>query len=972
MELDDARQQPRYRLAHDLFVPAVISLSKEFRINRQRRRQRLRIAGLTSLLVVAVASLFALFKVNGSLNESRNLDKGKSLLAEAELIKEKLPQTSLLLTLEALNYLPADMQTITSGAGRNLLEGLYNIGGVSFPGYTGSLKGLSHSSSGKWVLGWTDHENILWKIEDGEPQEVVRLDMKIESAVFSPDDQWLVIADTNSVKAWPLEDMGIGKNPLVLPDARKDSDFIDWKIDDLKFTMAFNNSGTRLIAGGWLLASGKNRFIPLLKIGPGKVSVFSPDDKKLAVANGEFRYVVAFDSVNHVSADTLESYDVFPDMDLKFSHNSKWIVATGDEYGVHVWNIAKNSDRRPVRIPEDSSSSSFTDFSADDKYLVVANRDSDSGNIKLFELATLRGVPNMINLKYDSDLYNLYQKRVCSPHNQLIAISGNTLFVWDLNRPREAAREISCKYHLDGIEFGDKDQLLTPTLEGPILEWDLSNPEMNEPMGEMPGNEIYTNYIYACESNSYIIAGYIVDEYPHDPGLIPAADIGRPSLRIWKQWENYRAIPKESYIRDLRNTQFDPSAISPNGKWLFTGGQLFSLDSGGVLTKKRVLDPRPANFTPTALNDHWMAEVRNFRFQKTADTVLLWDLDRAKDSFLLRHNFSVRNIRFSRTGNWLIVYSASRVQLWDLRGPAPAMPVPVHLGENLSVISFSDDDRYLCAGFSDGGICVYDVSGEKPIVLVQGGESHKKGITYAGYYPSRKGFYMGSYDGCVDFWSPKGNGRELSFNLRNVDKALDRHDSVAFLEGGNDRWLFYKRSTMYISAGPLFCYDLGQRPDSAVQIIQRPYDKVSISNHWVVSKKESEKTISLWDLSEQDISPGQKDIYDPEYENSYALQLLISPDGRLLATAYRNKLGIRDIYRSDQPRLLSIETDTDVILKGISADGRWLITGGFRKLCAWPLDFEYLKKEALRVVGRTLTPQERRVYDIPQLSPHSR
>ena len=146
---------------------------------------------------------------------------------------------------------------------------------------------------------------------------------------------------------------------------------------------------------------------------------------------------------------------------------------------------------------------------------------------------------------------------------------------------------------------------------------------------------------------------------------------------------------------------------------------------------------------------------------------------------------------------------------------------------------------------------------------------------------------------------------------------------------------------------------------------------MTFHGHWVASRKRKEKTVSFWDLSAQDILPGRKDLYDPEYSDIAGSGMQISPDGKMLVTASNNRLSIRDIRGSDLPILLSVKLPSVVTIRGISADSRWLITEDGLEVCVWPLDFEYLKKEALRVVGRTLTPRERRVYDIPQLSQHS-
>lgn len=963
MELDEKQQQPRYRLAHDLFVPAVNGLSNEFRIARRKRRQRIRIASLTALLAAAVLSLLAFYRINRSLSDSRNLEKGRGLLIESAAIRDKSPQASLLLSLEALNYFPADMQTITSAAGRNLMGSLQSMGGIGFEGYTATLRGVSPSSNGKWVVAWSDNETILWKITMGIPRKVV-LSKSIYDAAFSLDDNMLITVGKDSMKIWQLgADSVMSIKKITLPDFESES------------TVTLSNSGILLVAGGYLLLKDKNSFVPLLTIGENDVCRFSADDNKLAISDGYTLELITLDNVANIRIDSLEDggKGSFRGVqDLKFSHNGQWLMERGEyEDSIRLWSLKNKDYKKPVYIQKDKKADTdpiLVDFSGDDKYLVIVNR-VDKIEARLIEMSTIKNKRKVLELTLQNES-DLNDAGIYDDENKLIAIGDKQLFVWDLNKPFLPPLTSSCNYHMSKIEITDIGQLLTATEEGPVLEWDISDSSLEGPIAERRGNEKPGNFLHASYTGNFVISGHIELGDPSDK-THPTAKGRQPDLRIWKLDDDYALLPRVFETKGLPVSSSGLSGFSPNGKWFLCGdikfASLWKFDSTGSLSDRRILAGHQNNIHATAIHNNWAAAVGALWKNLTMiydSTVLLWDLSRKEGPFSLTHRFPVSEISFSGSGNWFIASSDNRAQLWDLRSSLPARPEPVDLGDNLSSMKMSGDERYLCTALNNGEVRIYNISGKTPVLKSIGSKKHEKGIKTIIFSKADDGFYTGSSDGRINFWSiDKGYDQDRSFDLK-PDKRPSEIDSVIFDKVRNERWLVYHRNDKWRDRGPSHYYDLIERPDSIMTIAQSGNIQFSNNNKRAIDINGN--VITLWDLSGKKILRGGRKFYEPELTADSRLEYLFSPDGKLLVTFIKNKIWIRDLDRNDQPANLLMPSEISSMDPwAISPDNRWMVGRYGIQMAVWPLDFECLKKLALGTVGRTLTPEERQLYNLP-------
>src|SRR5207247_894300 len=97
----------------------------------------------------------------------------------------------------------------------------------------------------------------------------------------------------------------------------------------------------------------------------------------------------------------------------------------------------------------------------------------------------------------------------------------------------------------------------------------------------------------------------------------------------------------------------------------------------------------------------------------------------------------------------------------------------------------------------------------------------------------------------------------------------------------------------------------------------------------------------------------------PSYQPVLALAL--SPDQKRLALARGNRICIHNLSETNRPRLFELDAGGDAVQSlAWSADGKWLASGGFRRIVLWSSDGSLMNRRqdiTNGLVGRITTLQ---------------
>jgi WD40 repeat protein len=307
----------------------------------------------------------------------------------------------------------------------------------------------------------------------------------------------------------------------------------------------------------------------------------------------------------------------------------------------------------------------------------------------------------------------------------------------------------------------------------------------------------------------------------------PSAE-GKEVARCEESWKSLRGV-----------------VIGPGNRWLVTLGgdralRLWDLKAKGKAAQPRILMERQGGFLYRSPDGRWLTT------GSPAGKVGVWDLaaDDPASTALVQQIKKEKGFAgpqgISPDGRWLVTVGPVR-RLWRLRAKGPWPRAVGELGDadQVRVLHFSADSRWLATGGDDGQARLYDLAATDPVKrpIVLPGNPKPSNIEGVAFTPN--GRWLAVTDGpTVHLWDMKAPDP----SAKRV--VLKGHQGPAdFLAvSPNSRWLVTR------SAG---VWDLEAADPAAVRVLLGAHgggEKLfSPDSRWLVTLDE-DKTARLWDL----------------------------------------------------------------------------------------------------------------------------
>ena len=628
---------------------------------------------------------------------------------------------------------------------------------------------------------------------------------------------------------------------------------------------------------------------------------------------------------------------------IAISPNSRWIGTGCMDGTARLWDL---NDADPssssVELLGHTSFVVAVAFTPDGSQLVTGSRDQTA---RVWDRTGPSAKPLVLP-------HNGFVEHVAFVPNQRHIVTGckdGNARVWDLaaQHPEKAAIVLPHDGAVSSMAFAPDGRLITGSQDKKIRLWDLSL--------EQPAN-----------------SAVVLDEHEGGMGSTAIAPDGHwlatgsadGTVRLWDLLAAKRTA---SFVLRGHEDTVNTLAVTSNGRWLVTGSwdgtaRLWDLKATNPASSLIINDVRAA----AASSDHrrlvtsdqdGLAKVWDLTSEfPTREPSRVWRGLRGNVSFLALDN----------SGRWLVSVADHIARLIDLRGDR----LPVELDGRLfdwPAVAFSADSHWLATAGEGGTARLWDLTVDE--VASSGKElpGHTEGILALSISPDNRWLVTASLDDTARVW-----------DLR----EQDMESSTAVLHGH-----------------PHNIFKLAISPDSR--------RIATCGGSW-------DKTVRVWELPTRDPSPESLHVFE-----GFGMALssaAFSPDGRWLAAAsWDEKCRLYDL-EADDPTAVVLQGH-DGALNGviISADSRWLVTGsedstlrvfdlaaedpGLSPLVLrghestalpiaftsdnrhvvtrsedntvrlWPLEIDELLQHARQLVGRELTPTERRRYYLESKAP---
>ena len=697
--------------------PQPTKLQHEYILASQRNEARTRRQNLIGLVVgitIMIVLSFAAWKQRNSALEAQNLANEKSIessrqseiafvnqiAAQSQAMSGLYPQRSLLLSIEAYNMLSEIEGESLQNVEDTLRISLGNISGEPIQNFD-SLEWLKFedipvrqrvevpfefdpnasiltvpSPSGDWLavsssqrLGESGYQIQLWDKELSGPIILAQgKTLLVVDITFSPSGKWLVVGMNNGqIFLWNVEPLNA--QPIIL----------DGHLDSISAVSVSNNDR-------WLMTGGEDNAIIIRDLTTPNYAIMATlrgfdnaiqdfsvnEDNTLLAAKdfeGQIRIWKLPPKNNFVDPWILRNKgNLFSIISAVFAHDNHFLVTSGggggsgEDFAVRVWDMtAVDPLSSPTVLDGHTSQVGIVALSSNDRWLLTQGT-SDARETILWDLQTVLSNPQFYLLdvadKYKDEYVEGEVALFTKDGKRLIYIAQNVIQIWNLedfnfSRPIVVENVAESTWNAEVSKDG---HWLIVINQSSVKMIDLSAPEDGLVINLTRREDSFDQFVFSQDSRWLI--GKLQDN----------------SLLLWDLTglTDEFTPTKFTVTADIQYIQ----GLTPDAKWLVYSDNDSSLHARNLLS---------------------------------GSDVTLLVAQKSNDLFCSSCSIYAE---ISNTGRWLAARFAygTEIHLWELKDDIlPTHRLLAEHEKDISVISFSEDDRWLISGDYKGVALLWDL-----------------------------------------------------------------------------------------------------------------------------------------------------------------------------------------------------------------------------------------------------------------------
>ena len=580
----------------------------------------------------------------------------------------------------------------------------------------GSLRGISCSKDGRFLVAFTTAGTLLYRIED--LSEIAHIPSNPFSAAFSPNGDIIAIGEKDgSISLWQIEGM-------------ERISTLEGHSDEVT-ALCFSPDGKLLASGGWkndnavfIWDVGEEKRIAVLKGHAGGINdlKFSSDGKLLASVSFLENLICIWETKGW------RKIDVKRGISATFSPDGRLLATGGDhrDKKIHIWDLIKGEEI--ATLQGHVGNVTALDFSPDG--LILASGGGVSGRIwdGRIRIWDLKGMEERRTLKSGDYIRSLF----FTPDGKLICHSlerglSDVVYVWDIKTGKLIGAIRGFTNGISSLAFSPDGRVLAGSVGNEIYLW---NPLSGEEIGRLrvfgKVNDI------AFEPGGEILA-------------VGVASADSP-LQIWDtERGKLEAIPR-GHVRPVYSVAF-----SPDGKLLASCGSDGMICLWEPIRWRRIASLR--GHPGAVLSLAFSPDGKLLASGGGNGTIVLWNIERKEELKALKgHSVPISALAFDpkgellASGGWL--EDRGELRLWDQEWRM-IFDFKFKGIEGVTSLAFNRWGDLLATGHKDGTIQIWDVSRKRAIEKLKVDDQM---VTVVLFSPGGSMLAVGELDGLVKMW----------------------------------------------------------------------------------------------------------------------------------------------------------------------------------------------------------------------------